>query len=73
MTLNTVAPTPLSESSSLAGLAMNFEPLPAGETLIVWTEWQVNPTNVDRRDEDATLYDGATPIASAERTVTVFP
>lgn len=73
MTLNTVVPIPLSESSSPAGLAMNFEPLPAGETLVVWTEWQVNPTNAGRRGEDAKLFDGSTPIASAERTVTVFP
>lgn len=73
MTLNTVAPTPPSKSSSAAGLAMTFDPMPAGQNLIVWTEWQVNPTNVGRRSEDATLFDGPTPIAVAERTLTVFP
>jgi hypothetical protein len=73
MTLNTVEPTPATEASSEAGLSLNFEPLEAGETLIVWTEWQVNPTNVGRRDEDTTLFDGETPLATADRTVTVFP
>ncbi|HKT82602.1 MAG TPA: hypothetical protein VJQ84_02065 [Solirubrobacterales bacterium] len=73
MTLNTVAPTPPSESSSEAGLAMTFDPMSAGQTLIVWTEWQVNPTNVGRRGEDVTLFDGPTEIVSAERTLTVFP
>lgn len=73
MTLNTVAPTPPLESSSSEGLAMTFDPLEAGQTLIVWTEWQVNPTTVGRRGEDATLFDGPTPIATAERTLTVFP
>lgn len=73
MTQNTVVPAPLSENSSPAGLSMSFEEVPAGHTLIVWSEWQVNPTNVGRRSEDATLFDGATRIASADRTVTVFP
>jgi hypothetical protein len=52
---------------------MAFEELPAGHRLIVWSDWQVNPTNVGRRSEDATLFDGPTRIASANRTVTVFP
>lgn len=73
MTQNTVVPMPISEGSSPEGLAMSFEEVPAGHTLIVWSEWQVNPTNVGRRSEDATLFDGATRITSAERTLTVFP
>ena len=73
MTMNTVAPTPLSENSGPDGLSMTFEELPAGHRLIVWTNWQVNPTNVGRRSEDTTLLDGSTPIASADRTVSVFP
>jgi hypothetical protein len=72
-TLNTVAPTPLAEDSSAEGLSMSFEPLPAGQTLTVWTDWQVNPTNVGRRSEDVALLDGPAPVASVDRTVTVFP
>lgn len=73
MTLNTVEPTPLSENSGEDGLSMSFEALPAGHTLILWTAWQVNPTNVGRKSEDVTLLDGSEPVASAERTLTVFP
>lgn len=73
MTQNTVVPIPLAENSGPEGLSMAFEEVPAGHTLIVWTDWQVNPTNVTRRSEDTTLYDGPTRIASAERTLTVFP
>jgi hypothetical protein len=73
MTLNTVAPTPIAEDSSAGGLSMSFEPLRPGGTLTVWTSWQVNPTNVGSHDEDVTLFDGPTPIAAAERGVTVFP
>lgn len=72
-TLNTVAPTPLSESSGSYGLLMSFEALPAGHTLVVWTNWQVNPTNVGRHSEDTAAFDGPTRLASVNRTVTVFP
>jgi hypothetical protein len=73
MTLNTVAPTPASEDSGDDGLEMEYEELPAGGKLIVWTDWQVNPTDVGRRSEDVSLLDGSTPLATAHRTVTVFP
>lgn len=73
MTQNTVVPTPVSENSSPEGLSMTFEEVPAGHTLIVWTDWQVNPINVGRRSENTTLFDGSTRIATADRTVTVFP
>lgn len=72
-TLNTVAPSPESESSSAEGLALTFPPLPAGETLVVWMNWQVNPTNVGTHGEDVELRDGATSIATVHRTLTVFP
>lgn len=73
MTMNTVVPTPLSENSGPEGLSMAFEELPAGRTLVVWTDWQVNPTKAGRGSEDATLFDGSVQIASVHRTVTVFP
>lgn len=73
MTQNTLVPTPLSENSGPEGLSMGFEELSAGHTLIVWSEWQVNPTNIGRRSEDTTLFDGSTRIATADRTVTVLP
>jgi hypothetical protein len=73
MTLNTVVPEPESETSGARGLQMTFPPMPAGRTLTVWTAWQVNPTNVGEHDEDATLLDGPTPLATAHRSLMVFP
>jgi hypothetical protein len=73
MTQNSLVPTPLSESSTPAGVSMTFEELPAGQTLVLWSDWQVNPTNVGRHSEDTILFDGSKPIAIADRTVTVFP
>lgn len=73
MTQNTLIPMPLSENSGPKGLSMSFEEVPAGDTLTIWSEWQVNPTNVARRSEGVTLFDGSTRVATAERTLTVFP
>lgn len=73
MTLNTVAPSPIAEGSSAKGFSMSFEPLSAGERLTVWTDWQVNPTNVGEHDENVALLDGDAPIASAHRSLFVFP
>lgn len=73
MTLNTVSPEPLSEGSGPGGLSLAYPPLAAGRTLVVRTEWQVNPTNVGRRGEDVALFDGPERVAGADRTLTVFP
>jgi hypothetical protein len=73
MTLNTLEPSPIAEDSSSDGLSLTFEPLQPGGTLNVWTDWQVNPTNVGVHDNEVTLYDGPKPIATADRDVTVFP
>jgi hypothetical protein len=73
MTMNTAIPTPVTEDSGQDGLTMGFEPLAAGRTLVVWTAWQVNPTNVGRASEDTSLFDGSKRLATADRTLTVFP
>lgn len=73
MTLNTVVPSPQSEGSGADGFSMSFPPLPADRSLTVWMDWQVNPTNVGSHDEDVALRDGSAPVATADRTLTVFP
>jgi hypothetical protein len=47
--------------------------LAAGRKLVLWLQFQVNPTNVGRRSQGVELYDDTTLLAKAERTVTVFP
>jgi hypothetical protein len=73
MTLNTVEPSPVAEDSSANGVSMTFEPIKAGGKLTVWTDWQVNPTNVGTHTEEASLLEGPTPVATVSRTLTVFP
>ena len=52
---------------------LSYGKLAAGQTLISWIYFQVNPTNVGKRREDVELDDGATPLAHVHRSLTIFP
>jgi hypothetical protein len=73
ITVNTIEPAPADEASRDGDLALTFGPLAAGDRLVVYMEFQVNPTTVGRRSADVRLLDGETPLVSVERTVTIFP
>ena len=73
MQINTIEPSPVGESSRDGKLALEFGHVPAGQTLVVWMQFQVNPTNVGRRSQDVALYDDTTRISEVNRTVTIFP
>ena len=73
MQINTIEPSPIGESSRNGRLALEFGHIPAGQKLVAWMEFQVNPTNVGRRSQDVELYDDTTLITQINRTVTVFP
>jgi hypothetical protein len=73
MHINTIEPGPLKEASRDGDLALSFGSLAAGDRLVVYMQFQVNPTNVGRRSADVGLYDGEAQIASVDRTVTIFP
>jgi hypothetical protein len=72
-TLNTIEPGASQEGSRNGDLTLSYNSLTPGERLVVWMEFQVNPTNATHRRQHATLYDGGTPLAQINRTVTVFP
>lgn len=73
MSVNTIEPSPLEQASRDGDLALSFGPLGTGDRLIVYMQFQVNPTNVGRRDADVSLYDGDELIATDDRTITIFP
>jgi hypothetical protein len=73
MHINTIEPAPTEEASRDGDLALHFGPLGAGERVVLYMQFQVNPTNVGRRSADVELYDGETLIATVDRTITVFP
>jgi hypothetical protein len=71
--INTIEPTPVDESGQDGRLALGYGKLEAGDRLVVYLQLQVNPTNVGRRSQRVELRDGPRLVASAQRTLTVFP
>ena len=73
MQINTIEPAPIGESSRDGKLTLDFGHVPAGQKLVAWMQFQVNPTNVGHRSQDVALYDDTMLLAQADRTVTIFP
>jgi hypothetical protein len=73
MHLNTLEPAPIGEASRDGRIALDFGRVPSGRSLLVFMQFQVNPTNVGRHSHDVELHDGETLLARIDRTVTVFP
>ena len=73
MQINTIEPSPVGEASRDGRLTLDMGHLGAGHELVLWLQFQVNPTNVGRRSQGVELYDDTTLLAKVDRTVTVFP
>jgi hypothetical protein len=73
MTINTLEPSPVSETSIDGKLGLDLGAIPAGRSYVLVIDYQVNPTNVGHRDQTVTLYDGNQALISVHRTITVFP
>jgi hypothetical protein len=73
MTLNTVEPSPIGESSRDGSPAFDLGHIRAGDKYILFLQFQVNPTNVGRRSQIVDLYDGKRRLLTIRRQITVFP
>lgn len=73
MQINTIEPSPVGEASRDGRLALDYGHLGARRKLVVYLQFQVNPTNVGRRSQDVELYDDTELLADVDRTVTVYP
>jgi hypothetical protein len=73
MSINTIEPSPASETSRDGRLELDLGRLRAGETYRLYMQFQVIPTNVGSRSADVTLLDGDTRLVTVDRTVTVLP
>jgi hypothetical protein len=73
ITINTIEPSPVDEASKNGRLSFDLGHIPAGQSFVLFMQFQVNPTNIGRRSQDVELLDGETHIATLDRTVTVFP
>jgi hypothetical protein len=72
-TINTIEPSPIGEGSHDGKLVLELGHVPRGEKHVLYMQFQVNPTNVGRRSQDVSLYDGRRLITTIHRRVTVFP
>jgi hypothetical protein len=73
MSVNSIVPSPVTQSTDDGTVRMGFPALPAGHSSTVWIYFQVNPTNVGRRSEDVTLEGARGERVVVRRTVTVLP
>lgn len=71
--INTMEPSPTSETSRDGELTLLLGKIPAGSTYKLFMQFQVDPTSVGRRAADVTLYDGSTRLIHIDRTLTFFP
>lgn len=73
LSINTIEPAPASEESRDGRLALDFGRLEAGDRLVAYLQFQVNPASTGRRSQDVRLLTGERVLASVDRKFTVFP
>jgi len=73
LTINTLEPSPASESSVDGKLGFDLGPIAAGDSHVLFVDYQVNPTTVGRQSQTVTLYDGNRALITIHRSLTVFP
>jgi Mn2+/Fe2+ NRAMP family transporter len=73
MSVNSIEPSPSNETSHNGQVVLGYGNLPAGQTLISWIYFQVNPTNVGKRREDVSIQDGNKLLVRIHRSATIFP
>jgi hypothetical protein len=74
LSINTIEPSPVGEASDNGRLSFDLGHVPAGESHILFMEFQVNPTNLAwHRPQNVTLLDGNEVLTSIHRTITVYP
>jgi hypothetical protein len=73
MSVNTIEPAPSSETSRHGNLILDLGHIAAGESYVLYLQFQVLPTNVGRRSAEASLWDGDQKLTAVDRTIAVLP
>ena len=74
MAVNTIEPSPIGEASANGRLSFDLGHIPAGQSFILFMQFQVNATNVAwRRPQNVELDDGDRQILFIHRHVTIYP
>ena len=72
-TVNTIEPAPVNEASDNGRLSLGLGHIPAGQSYLLFMQFQTNPTNVGRRTVSVSLLDGNHTLLRISRTLTIFP
>ena len=72
MQMNTIEPSPAGESSRGPRLVFSYDTLDAGDELVVYLQFQVDPTTTGRQDATVALDDATEPLARVEHAITVL-
>jgi hypothetical protein len=73
MQVNTIEPSPVSETSQNGSLRFELGKIEGRRQYKFFMSFQVNPTTVGHRHTDVQLVDGDTPILTLHRTLTIYP
>jgi hypothetical protein len=73
MSVNSSVPEPTEESSSDGRVVFDYGQLGEGHTHVSWIYFQVNPTNVGKRQENIDVKDGENELVHIHRAMTIFP
>ena len=73
MQLNTIEPSPASEAGRGPRLVLSYDKLARGDTLVVYLQFQVDPTTVGRQDATVELDDETLPLARIAHEIRVLP
>jgi hypothetical protein len=73
MQMNTIAPSPTGEASRGPRLVFSYDKLRRGDELVVYLQFQTDPTASGRQDATVALDDETRPLARVGHTITVLP
>jgi hypothetical protein len=72
--INTIEPSPLGQGSRNGRITLQLGHVPAGESYLLFMQFQVNPTNVAwHRPQNVELDDGNTKVLAIKRDVVIYP
>jgi hypothetical protein len=73
MQVNTIEPAAKSESARGPDLVLSYDKLAAGDELVVYLQFQTDPTTTGEQDASVELDDQTRPVARVAHTITVLP
>lgn len=73
LTVNTIEPSPETETSQNGSVRLELGSVGQGEEFKLFIYYQVNPTTIGRRSQGVELVDGDRVLATVHRSLTVYP